>query len=316
MKDFIEVGVLLKEPETVDRICLYVPHSVATTELTDCANYFARAPIAQGIFNEMLSATDPPQGRFVQLRNSTKVFCRVHRFMRDNTSIDPTELTCDTIADGTLLTITSTALNEARKNALNDPAPVYFRLRIAGRSVEQAFVRQIATPDRMLQSGFVQIEYIDFRVNEARTLPEQVEAKMSADSANVGVQLVLVAFLTAVPVQSELSSSNATPHKLRVLEHGLWSDYVPGGIPDGMVVYHWKRETASSIRDFSAFVKLQTRRSGRWTLLKYLAFAFAFGVLGNMVASVLEYGLDKGWEAAFGKPDRPSISVSPKSERQ
>ena len=46
------------------------------------------------------------------------------------------------------------------------------------------------------------------------------------------------------------------------------------------------------------------------------AFAFAFGVLGNMVASVLEYGLDKGWEVAFGKPDRPSISINPKSERQ
>ncbi len=162
---------------------------------------------------------------------------------------------------------------------------------------ESAFVRAIPTPDRLLQSGFEEVEYIDFRLNEARTLPEQVETMMRTELANMRIKLRLVAFLTAVPVRSELSVSHRQSHKLRLLEHQLWNKYVPGGIPEGMMVYHWKEDRPNGIDDFSAFVKLQTRRSGRSTLIKYLAVAFLFGVLGNLAASSLEEPLGNAWTA-------------------
>src|SRR4051812_36202441 len=92
--------------------------------------------------------------------------------------------------------------------------------------------------------------------------------------ANIDIKMKLVAFLTAIPVQSELSASKESAHKFRLLEHDPWSNYVPSGIPEGMMVYHWKREKTDGIADFSAFVKLQTRRSGRNTLTKYLIIAF------------------------------------------
>jgi hypothetical protein len=112
---------------------------------------------------------------------------------------------------------------------------------------------------------------------------------MRHDMANGHVVIERLAFLTAVPVLSELSVSDTQFHKNRLLEHGLWSKYVPGGIPKGMMVYHWRKEKATGLEDFTAFVKLQTRRTSWVILLIYLAIAFLFGVAGNLTASAIEY---------------------------
>jgi hypothetical protein len=102
------------------------------------------------------------------------------------------------------------------------------------------------------------------------------------------VPTVLVAFLTAVPVQSDVTTiSWDKTHKKRVLENDLWAAYVPAGIPRGMTVIHWKDEgkDGKPIRDFSAFVKVQTRLVSWSLLLTSIALAFVFGVAGNLVAS-------------------------------
>jgi hypothetical protein len=122
------------------------------------------------------------------------------------------------------------------------------------------------------------------------------------------VPLKLVAFLTAVPVQSNLTASNQESHKNRVLEHDVWKKYVPNGIPKGMMVYHWKKEVGheSRFEDFSAFVKIETRHSGWRILVLYLLIAFIFGVLGNLAASAIW-----DWKTSFSSAEPPTRSVVP-----
>jgi hypothetical protein len=290
VNDFLEIGVMLDDPHQIERVYIYLPQLIADVAITDCSDYFAEPNLAQGIFNEVLAVgwAAPPGPREVELRKGADMFCRVHKFMTVDEQLDPADLDVTPFADGTLLTITRQALDEAciRKSP---PAPTYFRIRVnQGKSDDTPFITRIPAPDRLFQSGFDEIEYIDFRLNDARTLPAQVEARMRGDQAGMAIKLRLVAFLTAVPVLSALSVSNTQFHKLRLLEHQVWNGYVPTGIPTGMMVYHWKQSSPAGITDFSAFVKLQTRRSGRWTLFRYLGIAFLFGLLGNLVASVVE----------------------------
>jgi hypothetical protein len=295
---------MLDNPAEIDRVCIFLPHPVAVEAIVDCSDYLSGPEIAQGLFNEVLTTTAAP--RYLELNGNLGIFCRVHRFIKDGPEIDPTDLAVELIAAGALLTITRQALDEVGREADeanragSPPSRAYFRLRIyLDADAQIAFVRRIPTHDRLLQSGFNEIEYIDFSLNEARTLPAQIETQMRNDQGNA-VKLKLVAFLTAVPVLSELSVSNTPSHKLRLLEHQLWDPYVPSGIPEGMMVYHWKLEKPTGLADFSAFVKLQTRRSGRKTFCKYLLIAFMFGVLGNLVASALQIPLGSAWNAIVG----------------
>jgi hypothetical protein len=257
----------------------------------DCGPRFASPEIAQGIFNEQLTAavTGAPGPQRVDLTKATGTpFCRVHKFPVVDGKIDERQLTQVDHGNGTLLTIRRPALNEVCLN-LTAGTPAYFRLRAyLPRGKQSPFVKSITPRDRHLQSGHTIVSYLDFRLNEARSLPTSVETLMRAGPGGK-VPLRLVAFLTAVPVQSSVTTNSRKTHKVRLLEHELWNNYVPGGIPSDMMVYHWREdaEGPGGVEDFSAFVKMETRVSNWGVLAVYLTGALLFGVLGNLIAARL-----------------------------
>jgi hypothetical protein len=288
-KDFLEIGLLIKNPQPVQQICVYLPVKIDRSEIKDAGVQLAHTAVAQGIFNEKLDCVTTPAPERIELKNGNSLFCRGHKFIQHVGVIDETHLSSEHFSDGTLLCIKKAAIDSV-SHLINPDEKIYFRLRVYLPSGKKSpFIHVITPLDRRFQSGFEEIEYIDFRLNELRTLPPQVENRIRADEAAGKVEISLVAFLTAFPVHSELSASSVQWHKNRLLEHNPWNDYVPSGIPGGMVVYHWKKEgkDGNGVTDFSSFVKLHTRRSGRRILATYLVVAFLFGVLGNLAASAI-----------------------------
>jgi hypothetical protein len=289
-KDFIEIGVLLSQAPHVEKVNIYLPGQPSIWRIEDCGPYFKEPYIAQAIFSERLSSNtaEGPQ-RVDLLRPNQSHFCRVHIFPTDDATISPDQLVRTSVASGTLLTIARHALDEACYK-LPSETPVYFRLRAyhSGTGDMSPFVKRIKPKDRFLHTGHSVVDYLDFRLNEARSLPSQIETLMRSGSGS-RVPHKLSAFLTAVPVQSDVTTiSWEKLHKKRLLEDDLWMSYVPSGIPRGMIVFHW-REVATaerpSIEDFSGFVKMQTRLVSWPVLLISIAIAFILAVLGNLVAS-------------------------------
>jgi len=302
--DLLEIGLLFDDIRQVDSINIFIPTLVNRAMVEDCAPMLADARFAQGIFNEVLSVTNNAPGapHCVLLHDqNNEIFCRVHRFAASSRALDASELKITPENDGTLLTILRNAIDVCSN--IHPLQKSYFRLRIRLNGSEKVnpFIKVIPPLDRYLQSGHEEIEYIDFRMNEARTLPSTIESRMVSERANgAPIDFKLIAFLTAVPVHSELSASSAPSHKMRLLEK-TWEDYVNLHLPVGMAVYHWKREgkivanpdtepTFIPIKDFSAFVKLLTRRSSWRIVLIYLVLAFAIGLLGNITASWVQIG--------------------------
>jgi hypothetical protein len=288
VRDFAEIGVMVSDPRSIEKICIYLPSQVEPQDVSDCGRFFAEPHLAQGIFNEPLASVNHPSGR-VELHDlDGKQFCRVHIFPPNGPRIDAEHLSVDALDRGTLLTITKAALDSISQG-MSSADRGYFRLRIFFPDRKKVpFVTVHIPPDRWLQSGFDEVTYADFRLNEARTLPLSIETLMRPGNGQTRVELKLVAFLTAVPLLAELSQTNGAIHKSRVLEHQLWEKYVPSGLPQGMMVYHWRTENGGGIEDFSAFVKLRRRRSNRKTLFGYLIFAFVFAVLGSLTAAGIE----------------------------
>ncbi|SDD32862.1 hypothetical protein SAMN05216337_101018 [Bradyrhizobium brasilense] len=298
-KDFVEIGIFLRGAAEVDQFSIYLPGIGTDWRLEDCGHRFAEPEIAQGIFNLPLSSHllgGPKRIDLVEAANDN--FCRVHVFPIAGDTIDPAQLVQNPSSDGLVVTITQKAIEEACYQHPEDK-PVYFRLRAyyVGADKRNPFVKTIKPYDRFLQTGFSVVEYLDFRLNEARTLPGSVETLIRQGNGTL-VPTILVAFLTAVPVQSDVTTiSWDKTHKKRVLENDLWTKYVPTGIPPGMTVIHWKDEgkDGKPIRDFSAFVKMQTRLVSWPLLLTSFAVAFLFGILGNLSASWI-------WERAQSSP--------------
>ena len=281
---------MIDEPKKIGNINIFLPTSIDQKSIVDCGPKFAETSIAQGIFNEDLSCNKLTSNKGVELQQGAKSFCQVHWFSIEKGLIDTSELIVTKKAEGSIITITQQAISSLTKqNGKNSRS--YFRLRVFLQDAEKnPFLNLISPADRIWNSSIDQIEYIDFRLNEARTLPNSIEDMIR--QAKYGIAHVkLVAFLTAVPVNSAVASSNEQWRKSRLLEHDIWREYVDAETPKGMVVYHWKRSVQDpdqSIGDFSSFVKLQTRRSGGSILATYLMVAFLFGVFGNLAANGLQ----------------------------
>lgn len=289
--DFFEIGILPDDPGALSAIKIYVPFSLDGSDIRDLGPEFASTDLAQGIFNETLASTRQPNGKCVELKNANMVYCNVHIFSPDDAIIDTDELLLKPQNGGTLLTITQQALATLARQSEGSTRG-YFRLRISPKTKSaRPFMTVIKPKDRAWTSGFDVIEYIDCRINEARTLPKSVET--AAAGAPYGVAATSrVVFLAVVPVVSSVTSSHAAWHKSRLLENEIWRNYVPAGLEDGMVVYHWRKEFADDItkplHGFSVFVKMQIRKSGLLIISLYLVMAFLLGIVGSLTASYFQ----------------------------
>lgn len=298
--DFVEVGVMVEDVRQAEKLHIFIPMLLSHDQICDCSPYFNNNDIVQGIFNEPLKARyEPgPSGPLVLRRGNSHIYCRMHNFaVRPGTKIIVSrELNVRPFGGGTICTIESASIQACR--ASNRKSRAYFRLRfrISTKPNENPFVKDIPVFDRFILSGYEHVEYLDFRLNDARTLPTAVETRMANDQSPGATIISLVAFLTAVPVSAALSVTHTAFHKMRLLENDIWTAYADG-IPDGMVVYHWRKKgtLTKPIDDFSAFVKLQIRLSGMQILIKYLIFALVFGVFGNLVAGWLQPKIGPAW---------------------
>jgi hypothetical protein len=223
-RDFAEVGALVSNPNLIESIKIFLPFKLAYLDLHDCGPHFKQVEIAQGIFNEPLTCNlaGPPGPQRVELLRNGDQFCRVHLFPTENNRIDPNQLTLTAEADGTLITVTRLAIDEIC-HQLPANCPAYVRLRaFLPIGDPRPFVEVTSPYDRFFQSGFDEIECVDFRLNEARTLPQRIESLMRTPQGEHPVPLDRVAFLTAIPVAAELTGTSIATHKNRVLERDLW----------------------------------------------------------------------------------------------
>jgi len=302
IQDFAEVGVLLRNAKQINSVKIYLPMKLKRIDLEDCSQHFQSENIAQGIFNEALVPTThiDASPRHISLKIDETVYCNVHTFSLRKDGIDHSELLVEEEESGTLLTINSDTISSLAEQ-LKDDSAIYYRLRFRDDQKNSAFVTRHTPADWILHPGHNEVEYFDFRLNEARALPDSIERMMYGDVSRGKVPLTRVAFLTAVPVLTELAVSNFQSHKNRPLERDIWEDYVGHELPKGMMVYHWKKdadekwaknrdksdEEKGTIRDFTAFVKLQTRKTNKLTISIYLIVFILLSIFSNWFASTI-----------------------------
>lgn len=317
-RDFLEAGILLDSPSSVDHVSLFIPLKSSAIEIEDCSPYFRHAAIAEGVFNQPLIANPVvPILPCVELRRpSGEPFASVFSFVMGHSGRGGTQLVWEEAGEGTIITIPRAALTRVTTCLCKDSA-AYFRLRIY-LPKENPFIKPVPVPDWWLHSSYDEIEYVDFRFNEARTLPDCIQQRMQLEWHSDEAPLSLVAFLTAIPGKSQLSTLNAASYKMRLLERPTWNAYVPGGIPEGMMVYHWKKVKADppekdwevvAINDLTTFVRLETRHSLVINRLLFLALALMIGILGSLLAPWIPFPTPRAHTANCEMKQTTSASV-------
>lgn len=322
--DFLDIGLMVPCVEGVNGIFLFLPFDVTIEDIEDISPLLNNLDVVGAIFNENLELNNASSHEF-SIKKNGKDFCYVHCFVTNeaNNKIEDSQRLASKRVEGSEgLILEFKSLNfQPLKTAKGDISTEtvgeeghqkYIRLRVPlkGKN-KQTFVREIEPSDKVFTSGFEKTEFIDFRINEHRLLPQNLKNEFKSHDCDTSLPMSRVDFLLAVNLEADITGSKKEFHKSRFLEPNVWVEYfgqkhgyMSHAIQKGMLVYHWKKERVSddtSFNDFVAFVKLKVRLSSGKTIAKYTLYAFFIGLLGSLCGSYLY--------SFFQQPDEKSEKV-------
>ncbi|WP_137104630.1 hypothetical protein [Azospirillum argentinense] len=288
--DLLDVGIMVASPGQLAEISIYVPIKIGPEHIADLGALFSDGTLATGIFNESLTATNGPSHSVIILKKASgDTYCGVVKFPRSNNQIAASHLKFRHEFDGTIITITSTALAMGVSGIAENDS-LYFRLRLTiPKSDSITFINAAIPNDKFLTSGVDVTEYLDFRLNQARNLNTGIAQQMTDAGWPKAVPTTRLDFLLVVGVAVDVVVGHPAFHKCRLLETDLWKSYVDKThLQKGMVIYHWKDDPKNDpVVDFNAFVKLRLRLSDRKIITRYFIIALligiSVGVFGNTV---------------------------------
>lgn len=323
MYDVLDLGLMIPKNNAIKKISFYLPLTTDIKSIQDLSVFFDTQKIAAAVFNENLGVTKSPDGCVSLTKgkdDNQTTYCFVQSLTKDDKGhISHKALEIENQGSGVIISITNESLKRAfdsKKGGNDDEIPRYFRLRIPIlKSQPNPIIHTITPSDKLINSGYDSIKYIDFRLNESRLLLDDIESEIEDKQGTFILPVSRIDFLLAAKLQADVVGGSQQFHKSRFLEPSLWKEYfeddkknIHNHIDRGMVVYHWKKtlsdlpqnkntgdkqaspDNMTFFEDFITFVKFKERLSNLKLIIKYALWSFLIGLIGSLIGSLLYSG--------------------------
>lgn len=298
---FLDMGLMISADQRMKEICVYLPAPSDQITITDIGEKLTDHKTAIAVFNEPLTMETSANSHELYWENGDH-FSRLFQCSSDDFEVSDC-LGTTPLNNGAVLKIRESALVQARHN-LKSEQNIYMRFRVVlpvGNS--NPFIGVLRPWDGKILTGFDRIQYVDFRLNEIRNLPDALSREI--ENGRLGkFQITQVHFLLVTDVAADFISGHTSFYKCRMLENLLWESYAQPTLndqnlkfPDDMVIYHWRANTPSSqsndgeylpVHDFVAFLKFRIRESNLLTVSRYFILAIFVGGFGSYISSFFE----------------------------
>jgi len=170
----------------------------------------------------------------------------------------------------------------------------YFRFRIPLKKRE-IFISDYKPKHALLTGSLNKSEIVDFRVNEARSLPPELYHEKDVRKMEFCVSKI--DYFLVKDAWCEFQTSHGSFKKARTLEKSFWSKYLLYKNSfnsldkilenkDSMVIYHWVKNVDKDepFVSFSAFSKFIEQRSDWTTILAYVFVIVIISIVSNIIS--------------------------------
>ena len=236
--DCLDIGIKITKLSNFDSINVFLPFSLNKNKVRDLGERITKHEhLLTAIFNE----------RHERGATIDKKLVKVTLYTEDNDTedifyiyfVNHGDLEVKTIDQGTTVKINTHYIAKHIQNY----EKVYLRFRIdfKPKDIQNKILYQHSPKDSWLQSSTDTKQFIDFRLNEKRSLPSDIIEQCSNNFINIEK----IHFFLMRELKDELNMSNPAEPKYRFLENHIWSDYFEEKQNlkdklDHMLAYHWK----------------------------------------------------------------------------
>lgn len=275
-------------PKHVNAFVLYCPFSLDKKQVFDLYDVLisSQSRVLGAVFNEKCKVTSTDSKPYASVEflggsNNSFTLCKIANSI--SIKNDPDNV------PGCFIRI-----------ALSDNLPngaLYFRFRIIGPGVS-SLVQKYDSKDSPFNSAFSRVEIVDFRFNDYRTLPDCANNRVEAMHPSFRLNTMQAHFLLMADSGVDVDSGVTLKEK-RLLEDGLWDDYLKVGhsVSESMrfdnrsaasdfsnlVAWHWKKGDLTPVDGYRMYLKLRIHVCNFKTIVKYLPYLFGITVLFDVL---------------------------------
>lgn len=279
---FLDIGIKVKNITNVDKINIFIPFQVNSIEDIGMKMKDNRKLI-NGIFNDDCEIRKSNSKNGVTIsRNNDQDIIKIHTLdsqYQKNYEINKHD-------DGTIISIIT------EKYRKEDDVSDYFRFRIKIKNINK-FGKLKRDKYNFFKPSYEINHIIDFRVNEKRALPENLNMLLHQEKL---FKIEVIHFLLLMDTDYRLACTGLD-YSMRALEDNLWSEYLDNEYEtECLVGYHWKQkvnldkgdEDKNGIENFNSYIRIKESKVNLWTIIMYLVIVLILGIIGSLVASFWE----------------------------
>ena len=276
-KSYVDVAVRIRGVKSTHNLNVYIPFQVEKSEIKDLSHYLTAEDVFCAIFSSRCILD--------HMKNKCTSELAYHGKTVDLIHLSCTEYTVNSLADGTLLTVSIDALQEYLDN---DEA--YFIFRLPHRNLDELFRPQIDVKDAftrlrdLLTSPVISEKYsCSVRVNEARLLPEEINRIGSFHRQKLHKTVVTLS------LHEDYQVNDSNCYRIHRLEKALFDKYAPPGFPcDDAITYEWNETKEKNLYGhFNFFFSIARDTISKSSMLLYMILLFMVSLMGNVFWELL-----------------------------
>jgi len=271
---FIDIGLLLNNTTSIKKLNIYYPTKIKKSHVEDLGSKIVNSDndkLVNTLFNANFNKSQTANSDYYKIsdQSGTNLFS-IYKLKDSNIDVEE-------INHGTKISI-------CFKGRI--PQNTYIRIRI-NHDYTSLFSHVDTPSNELFQSAFSKTEIIDFRINEARDLSNELLEQIESDGKMYHFKKVHYFFICSS--REEYVFSHVPFISSRQLEKERWKDYI-GDVNiknEAILAYHWKIKNEEGLNDFSALVQTKYENNSSRTILKYIFFLMLLTIIFNLLSNFL-----------------------------
>lgn len=288
---FIDFGISIPNFRKIKTLHFLMPFKFSENQILDLYNNVKIPDTARLIFNEIeceISSKD----RYAIIKSDNFESDKLLISIKDENNLEKFVSLSDEYDDTTRVSI---SLEELKKDELFVPYDdLYFRFRIDSESIKEALFCPIQKKNWFLESGFVETQIIDIKINQERNLPHNIckdyrlKGYRFADFSKIHL-------LIMTDSSDEVDTFGSGVYECRKLEEQAWNDYLENKYDvKNVLAYHWKEkcQNGNAIQNFSRLIRISTASTNKKIIITYILVVILLGMSGSGLLELIKIILE------------------------
>ena len=283
---FVDFGISISDFRNIKSLDILLPFRINDSEIVDLYELVKMPNIARLIFNEVeceISSKD----RYTIIESDN--FDKPKLLVNVKKDGELESFICHSI-DNDMSSLTMNFEELIKDEKFSGYDDLYIRFRVNSENIKKSLFCPVRKKNWFLESGFVETQIVDIKINQERNLPHNVCKNYRLNKYKFAV-FKKIHLLVMSNSSDDVDSFGTGMYECRKLEEHDWDDYLDNNYDvTNVLAYHWKEKSKDEkgIFNFSKLIRISTASTNLRVIITYVLVVIILGACGSGLLELIK----------------------------